>query len=357
MNVSAAHSAPSERRRRYLVLADDLRAPASKTAQGLLRYGRDDVVAVIDPVHAGERTSGILPAIAHDVPIVASFAQAAPLRADALLVGVATDGGRLPTAFRPAILAAIDAGMEIVSGLHELLVDDAEFVAHAKRSGAKLWDVRVPHFKNRIFNGSAYAVPQTVVLAVGSDCAVGKMTAMLEIERAAHRARARARFVATGQTGILVAGSGIALDHVIADFVAGAAEELVCDVPADIDFTLVEGQGSITHPAYAAVTVGLVLGSAPDLLVLCHDAGRTALRGFPNHAIPSLSKLIQSHVDYLAPVKPAPTVAIVLNTSSLDHEAARAVITAAEAETGLPADDPVRFGGDRIWAAIANAAA
>ena len=192
--------------RRYLILADDLCQPGSKTAQGLLRYGHDDVVAVIDSTYAGKRVGSLLRAVRHDVPIIASYSEAAGRGANALLVGVATDGGRLPAGFRSDILAAIDDGMEIVSGLHELLRDDVEFVARARRSGAKLWDVRVPTFENRIFSGRAYDVPQTVVLAVGSDCAVGKMTAMLEIERAAKRAEARAQFVATGQTGILIAG-------------------------------------------------------------------------------------------------------------------------------------------------------
>ncbi len=341
--------------RRYLILTDDLCDVASKTAQGVLRYGHDDVVAVIDAKNAGKRTSDLLLSVRHDSPILASFLEAADLDANALLVGIAPDGGTLPSTFRSAILAAIDAGMEIVSGLHELLSHDAEFVARAKRSGARLWDVRVPTGVPKVFSGRAYGVPQTVVLTVGSDCAVGKMTATLEIERAAKRARVNAQFVATGQTGILIAGKGTAVDHVISDFVSGAAEELVCDVSADVSHTLVEGQGSIFHPAYAAVTFGLILGSAPDLLVLCHEAGRTSINGFPSARIPSLSDLIEAHATYLAMVKPAPTVAIILNTVSLSAKDARAAIAKAEAETGLPADDPVRFGGDRIWAAIDSA--
>ncbi len=341
--------------RRYLILADDLGSVASKTAQGVLRYGHDEVVAVIDAQNAGKRASDLLPSVRHDAPILASYSEAAGLGADALLVGVAPDGGNLPNTFRSAILAAIDAGMEIVSGLHELLGNDAEFATRAKQSGATLWDVRVPTAAHKIFSGRAYSVPQTVVLTVGSDCAVGKMTATLEIERAAKRARVNAQFVATGQTGILIAGKGTAVDHVISDFVAGAAEELVCDVPAEVSHTLVEGQGSIFHPAYAPVTFGLILGSAPDLLVLCHEAGRTSINGFPEARIPSLADLIEAHARYLAMVKPAPTVAIILNTVSLSDKDARAAIAAAEAETGLPADDPVRFGGDRIWAAIDRA--
>jgi uncharacterized NAD-dependent epimerase/dehydratase family protein len=342
--------------RRYLILTDDLNNVASKTAQGVLRYGHDDVVAVIDAANAGKRVSDLLPSVRHDAPILENFSEAASLGASSLLIGVAPDGGTLPSTFRSAILAAIDAGMEIVSGLHELLKNDTEFVTHAKRSGARLWDVRVPTEVPKIFSGRAYRVPQTVVLTVGSDCAVGKMTATLEIERAAKRAHVNAQFVATGQTGILIAGKGIAVDHVISDFVAGAAEELVCDVPAEVSHTLVEGQGSIFHPAYAPVTFGLILGSAPDLLVLCHEAGRTSINGFPEARIPSLSDLIEAHATYLAMVKPAPTVAIILNTVSLSAKDARAEIAKAEAETGLPADDPVRFGGDRIWAAIDSAA-
>ena len=341
--------------RRYVILVDGMLSPYhAKTAYGVMRYGRDTVVAVLDREHAGQRMSDVAPQLGCDAPIVATLDEAMPARPTSLLIGVATSGGYSPPAFRPTIIRAIDAGLEIVSGLHTLLAQDEEYVTHAATSGARLWDVRVPPADIGVFSGQAYDVPQTVVLAVGSDCSTGKMSAMLEIERIANQGPLRAEFVATGQTGILIAGKGIAVDRVISDFVAGAAERLLLDVEPTASVALVEGQGSIYHPAFAAVTFGLLLGSAPDLLLLCHDISRGKIEGFEVTIAP-LGSLIAAHESYLANVKPARCVAIALNTSSVDEPAARAAIAAAEYETGLPADDPIRFGATKLWAAIASA--
>jgi uncharacterized NAD-dependent epimerase/dehydratase family protein len=326
----------------------------AKTAYGVMRYGRDAVVAVMDREHAGQRMSDVAPQLGCGAPIVATLDEAMRERPTSLLIGVATSGGYSPPAFRPTILHAIDAGLEIVSGLHTLLAEDQEFVTHAAASGAVLWDVRVPPADIGVFSGKAYDVPQTVVLAVGSDCSTGKMSAMLEIERLANQGPLRTEFVATGQTGILIAGKGIAVDRVISDFVAGAAERLLLDVEPSASVALVEGQGSIYHPAFAAVTFGLLLGSAPDLLLVCHDVSRAKIEGF-EVAIPPLGSLVAAHHSYLAHVKPARCVAIALNTSSVDERAAREAIAAAEFETGLPADDPIRFGASKLWAAMASA--
>jgi uncharacterized NAD-dependent epimerase/dehydratase family protein len=331
-----------------------LSAYHAKTAYGVMRYGRDMVVAVVDREHAGQRMSDVAPQLECHAPIVATLEEALCERPTSLLIGVATNGGYRPAPYRPTILRAIDAGLEIVSGLHELLTDDEEFVTRAAAAGARLWDVRVPPPDIGVFSGNAYGAPQTVVLAVGSDCATGKMSAMLELERVANNGPLRAEFVATGQTGILIAGKGIAVDRVISDFVAGAAERLVLDVDPAVGVALIEGQGSIYHPAYAAVTFGLLLGSAPDLLLLCHDVSRTTIEEY-DVKIPSLASLIAGHESYLAHIKPAACVAISLNTSSVDERAARMAIAAAEDETGLPADDPIRFGASKLWAAIASA--
>jgi uncharacterized NAD-dependent epimerase/dehydratase family protein len=177
------------------------------------------------------------------------------------------------------------------------------------------------------------------------------MTAMLEIERAARHLGARAEFVATGQTGIMIAGWGIPVDSVVSDFVTGAAEQLVLGVSPESDTILVEGQGSIFHPAYAPVTFGLLYGSAPDALLLCHRPNSTHVDGFP-HAIPALPALIAAHESILAHVKPARVAAIALDTSALDDHAAAASIEAIERETGLPAGDPVRGDGEKLWRAL-----
>ncbi|HLI95155.1 MAG TPA: DUF1611 domain-containing protein [Candidatus Baltobacteraceae bacterium] len=341
------------RARRYAVLTEGyLSDPtACKTAFGVIRFRPEEIAAVIDSKNAGKRVRDVVPALLCDAPVVANVEEALAYKPTSLLVGVATHGGVLPPVLRAFVLAGIDAGLEIVSGLHQFLNDDAEFVERARKSGARLWDVRavgsIP-----IFSGAAYNVPQSVVLAVGSDCAVGKMTAMLEIERAAHIAGTQAEFIATGQTGIMIAGWGIAVDRVISDFVTGAAEQLVLGASPKSDVLLVEGQGSIFHPAYAPVTFGLLYGSAPDALVLCHRPNTTQIDGFTN-AIPALRDLIAAHEAILAHVKPARVAAIALDTSALDAAAAARAIEAAERETRLPADDPVRNGGIKIWNAIA----
>lgn len=341
--------------RRYAVLTEGLLIGIhGKTAHGVLRFRPDEVVAVVDSTLAGRNVREVLPALGSDAPIVASVAEARARGANALLVGVATDGGRIPPALRVPILAAVEAALDVVSGLHEFLNEDAEIVAAARRSGARLWDVRVPPTDIPVFSGAAYDASPYIVLAVGSDCAVGKMTAMLEIERSALSAGAPIEFIATGQTGIMIAGGGIAVDSVVSDFVTGAAEQLVTGARPESDVLLVEGQGSIFHPAYAPVTFGLLYGSAPDALILCHRPRTTTIAGFDT-PIPTLPELIRAHEDLVRRLKPAKVVAIVLDTSALDAASAAAVIEATQRETGLPTDDPVRNGGAALWLAIAAA--
>lgn len=347
----------NERKRRYVILTEGyLTDRHAKTAHGVMQYGRDDVVAIVDSEFAGKNAIDVMPHLGRSSPIVATMREALTFAPTSLLLGVATTGGVVPPAFRAHVLLAIDAGLEIVSGLHQFLEDDSEFVARAKASGSKLWDVRRPPDNIPLFSGAAYDVPQTVVLAVGSDCAIGKMTVMLELERAGRTAGARPEFVASGQTGILIAGKGIAVDRVISDFVTGAAEQLVLGVDERTDITLVEGQGSILHPAYAPVTLGLIFGCAPDLFVLCHDASRTSIEEF-TVTIPDLKTLREMHEAWVAPVKPAKCVAVALNTRGMNEQEARASIERAAGITGLPADDVVRFGADRLWRAVAEAAA
>ena len=338
--------------RRYAILTEGmLTATNGKTAHGVLRYRDDAVVAVIDSQYAGKRVDDVMPWLGSHAPIVASLDEAMQFEPNALLIGVATEGGHLPPAMRAPLLQAVDRGLEIVNGLHEFLRDDAEIVSRAKKSGARLWDVRIPPDDIPLFSGAAYNARAQVVLAIGSDCAVGKMTAMLEVERAAKEEGARIEFVATGQTGILIAGKGIAVDRVISDFVTGAAEQLVLQASPDADVILVEGQGGIFHPAYAPVTFGLLYGSAPDALVLCHRANKTGIDGF-DVELPALRELVRDHEHLVSRIKPARVIAIALDTSALDQNAARLAIAQAAAETGLPVYDPVRNGGAALWHAI-----
>jgi uncharacterized NAD-dependent epimerase/dehydratase family protein len=341
-------------RRRYAILASGAFASrAAKTAHGVIAYGRDATVAVIDEECAGRPVRDVLPYLASDAPIVASVAEALALRPTSLLVGVAPPGGALPPAWRRAIVAALAAGLEVVSGLHDELAADPEFAAAAARSGAKIWDVRTPP-PVPLFSGRAYDVAARVVLTVGSDCAVGKMTAALELTRAACERGERARFVATGQTGIMIAGSGIAVDRVVGDFGPGAAEALVVENAPHADLLFVEGQGGINHPAYAPVTLSLLFGAAPDALVLVHLATRTVVEDFETPIL-SYRALIRMYESLCATVKPAPVVGIALNTYGLDDADARRAIEAARDQTLLPVDDIVRFGPHALYEAIAPA--
>lgn len=340
--------------RRYAILAPDRFEGDAKTAHGVIRYGSDDVVAVIDPVNAGKRVRDVLPHLQSDAPIVESVAQALQYSPTALLIGTAPKGGGLPPDWRSAVLEAIAAKLEIVSGLHEILNADREFHAAARAAAVAIWDVREPP-PVPIFSGDAYDVKAPIVLTVGNDCAVGKMTVSLELVNAARAAGTSARFVPTGQTGVLIAGWGISVDRVIADFAPGAAEQLVLYAAHEgADLIVVEGQGAINHPAYAPVTLALMTGCAPDALVLVCDPQRAHIESY---ATPTLRyrEAIAVHERLLETVKPAPVVGIALNTYGLTEDRARAEAARATQETGLPADDLVRFGAEAFYRAIAPA--
>jgi len=337
--------------RRYAILALDRFKDDAKTAHGVIRYGPDEVVAVIDPSCAGRRVRDVLPYLDSDAPIVESVARALAFSPTALLIGTAPKGGGLPAQWRGAILEALAARLEIVSGLHEMLDDDRQFCVAARAAGTRIWDVRQPP-DVPLFSGDAYDVAAPILLTVGNDCAVGKMTVSLELVRAARAAGVNARFVPTGQTGVLVAGWGICVDRVIADFAAGAAEQLVLYAAHEgADFIVVEGQGAINHPAYAAVTVALMTGCAPDALVLVADPRRRTIETYPTPTL-SYAEAIAIHERLLATMKPAPVVGIALNTQGLNEDDARAEIERARAETGLACDDLVRFGAERFYSGI-----
>ncbi len=339
-------------KRSYAVLAPGLFASrAAKTAHGVIAYSADATAAVIDVDHAGRRVRDVLPYLDSDAPIVATLDDALRYRPTSLLVGVAPPGGALPPAWRATIERALAARLEVVSGLHQFLADDPAFAAAAATSGARIWDVRATP-PPRLFTGEAYRANARVVLTVGSDCAVGKMTASLELTRAARERGVRARFVATGQTGIAIAGSGTAIDRVISDFASGAAEELVLANASDADVLFVEGQGGINHPAFAPVTLALLYGSTPDALVLVHLATRTHVEDFGTPLL-SLAALVETYEGLCATVKPAKVAGIALNTYGLSAEDARTAVARASAETGLPCADVVRDGPHALYDAMA----
>jgi D-glutamate N-acetyltransferase len=343
--------------RRIAILAEGKLNPQdAKTAVGILRYRPDDAVAVIDSIHAGRDAATALgdpSGPGAGVPVVADVAAALPFQPDTLLIGIAPIGGRLPAAWRAQILAAIAAGLDIVSGLHHFLGDDAELSSAAERAGVRIWDVRRPDdaLALRIREGQAHRPGSHIVHFCGTDCNVGKMTVAVELDREARRRGLSSGFAATGQTGIMISGEGIPADRFISDFLAGGVEALVLDFASRYDWVFVEGQGSLIHPAYSAVTLGLLHGAAPDLLILCHEAGRAHIRGY-DVAIPPLSIVRQMYETAAAWLKPAPVVAVALNTRLLDEASARRALDDAERETGLPAADPVRFGAGPLLDAL-----
>jgi uncharacterized NAD-dependent epimerase/dehydratase family protein len=333
--------------KRYLVLAEGRSHDPhyGKTARGVIKYASDPVVAILDSTHAGETYDGI--------PVVATVSDALRFDPTTAIVGVATQGGRFPPEWRELLKNCISKGLDIENGLHEFLSEDAEMVELARRHGVELRDLRKPPPGLSVPTGENLRVDAQIVLTVGSDCAIGKKTVAVELDREARRRGVASQFVPTGQTGIAIAGWGIAVDAVVADFLAGAAEHLVVEgVRRGGKLLFVEGQGSLIHPLYSGVTLGLVHGSAPHAFVLCHKAGATEIEGSPGHPIPPLAELVELHERISLPARPARVLCVAVNTAGLDDDDAKAAIADAERETELPADDPVRFGAGRLVDAI-----
>jgi uncharacterized NAD-dependent epimerase/dehydratase family protein len=254
--------------------------------------------------------------------------------------------------------SCVAQGLDLENGLHVRLHDIPGLPELAGEHGVELRDLREPPSDLSTATGANLDVDATIVLTVGSDCAIGKMTVTCELDLEARKRGLRSVFVPTGQTGIAIAGWGIAVDAVVSDFLAGAAERLVVEGGTRGDLLWVEGQGAILHPVYSGVTVGLIHGSAPHLYVLCHEVGRTVTEGDPTASpILGLPELADLHERMSLKLRPAKVACIGLNTSTVSEEEARAAIAAAEAETGLPADDPVRFGAGKLLEAVLNAAA
>ena len=348
---------PTERRRLVILTEGAFGEHAAKTAYGVIRYGPDQIVAVLDSTKAGRNVDEFLPG--HDIPIVASLAQALafPEPPDALLIGIAPTGGKLPSSWRTIILDAIAAGLDILGGLHTFIGDDPEFAAAAAARGTTIIDYRRPPERMETAVGRRHGQGKRVILTVATDCAIGKMSVALELRKSALAAGQSAVFVPTGQTGMMIEGWGVAVDRLVSDFTQGTVEWLVEQGEVKGDWLLVEGQGSLDHPAYSSVTLGLIHGATPQAMVMVHKPG-LEIHDFdhlPEVSFPiaSLPGFIELHERVAGLVAPSKVVAVALNTSRYPDDAeARRIIAETEAETGLPTDDPVRFGGDRLWVAV-----
>ncbi|WP_408959316.1 DUF1611 domain-containing protein [Natrinema sp. 74] len=336
---------------RVAILAHEKFPDRAKTALGVLRYADHDVVAVLDRDAAGRRVADFVSDV-QDAPIVADTAALDPDAADALLVGIAPIGGGFDETWRDDVRTALEYGWDVVSGLHYFLGEDEEFARLAAEHGCELRDVRNPPDDLTVADGVAGAVDAEVILTVGTDCSVGKMTTTMELARAARAAGRDAAVIPTGQTGILIEGWGTPIDRVVGDFTAGAVEELITEKGDDHDYLFVEGQGSIVHPAYSPVTLGILHGSMADELVLCHEAGRETIHGYESFALPSIPTYVDLYESIAAPVAESEVVAGTINTAGLEDDAAHTAVEEYADALGAPATDVLRFGTDDVLEAL-----
>lgn len=322
----------------------------SKTGACLVKYQPSRVACVIDSTKAGKVCSDVL-GFGGEIPIVASLADALAYSPDVLLIGIAPRGGLLPKEWRRTILDAVRSGLGIVSGLHTMIEEDEEIAAEARKRGVGIWDVRRSTIPDGVLEGKLNQKKGKVLLTVGSDSRTGKMTVGYELAEYMKKRGIRAKFVATGQTGIILTGFGVAIDRVPGDFMSRVVEDLTYEALSDADVAIVEGQGSIIHPAYSGVALAIIHGCRPDAMIMCHQPSRSCIEGY-DVGIPSLRSLIELHEEICAPLFSSKVIALALNTFDLDPQKAKEVVRLYEMETGLPTDDVVRWGCQKIFKSI-----
>jgi uncharacterized NAD-dependent epimerase/dehydratase family protein len=334
--------------RKIIILTEGHTEPhAGKTAASVIRYRGHEVVALLDGTQKG-RTSGELLGVG-SVPIVARLDDVP--EANTLLLGIAPPGGKIPPSWRAVILDAIARRkMDVISGLHDFVGDDPEFAAAAKTSGVTIYDVR-KNTEKTIARRQGLRPDCLRVHTVGHDCSIGKMVVSIEVTNGLKRRGLDAKFIATGQTGIMVEGDGLPIDCVVADFVSGAAEKLVLQNQHH-DILLVEGQGSLVHPSYSGVTLGLLHGCAPQALILCYECGRDRVTGVESVPIPPLAEIKRIY-DVMANIhQKCQIIGIGINSRKLSAEDATRERERVQAEFGLPACDVFRDGPDELVEAV-----
>lgn len=324
----------------------------SKTAAVLVRYLPDNIVAVIDSTNAGKDVSEIL-GIGKGIPVEEKLLQTMKYQPTMLAIGIAPPGGELPSEWRSIIIEGIQHGLHIMSGLHHFLSEDPELVKLAEANNIVLWDARKPPDNLPVATCKAGNVDSSVILTVGSDCRVGKMLSGIEITNTARQRGINAEFCPTGQNGIMVWGWGIAIDAVISDFTAGAAEQIVLEGAKNHDLLIVEGQGSLVHPGYSGVTLSLLHGSMPDAMIFCHQPSRKEVARY-TISLPTLPEMIAQYEMLTEPIKTAKVIGVALNCFDLSEEEALEAIDSVEKVTGLPATDVVKFGAAKLVDAIAR---
>ena len=336
--------------KRYAILVEGkFNSRESKTANAILRYEPESAMALIDSVNAGKTAQDVI-GYGGKVPVCATLSESLDFNPNTLLIGIAPTSGRLPDEWRGIVLEAIGSGLDIVSGMHGFVGDDPQFKDAALKHNVNIRDLRRPPAVLSVSDDRWRKRSSYVLLTVGTDVAIGKMTTLLQLLVYLKNQSLNTAFVATGQTGLLLSDHGVCVDAVVSDFIAGSIESVLMKIEKDNDLLLVEGQGSLFHQGYSGVTLGLIHGSMPDGLIFCHEPSRK-LNDYGTE-LPTLTEAIELHKAVIKPFKEVDLIGVSLNTSELNEDNAMSAIEAAETETGLPADDPVRFGSEKLGKAI-----
>jgi uncharacterized NAD-dependent epimerase/dehydratase family protein len=336
--------------RRMVILTDGFSNPVTaKTASCVLRYCGDEVVAVLDRSEAGKTAEELL-GVGGTIPVIDRL-EVAP-EAKSLLIGIAPPGGKIPQAWRPIVLEAISRGLTVYSGLHDFLVNDSEFADAASASGAQLVDVRRNQERD-VANRVGLRDACLRVHTVGQDCGVGKMLVAVELTRALSNRDISTKFIATGQTGILVEGDGCPIDCVVADFLSGAVEKMIL-ANQDHDILMIEGQGSLAHPRYSAVTLGLLHGCLPHGMILCYEPGRVGVNGMEGIPLKSLPELRSVYETMANLMGPSEVIGVAMNSRRLTDDEAERERQRVRREMGLPVCDVIRHGSDELVEAVCN---
>ncbi len=337
-------------KRRIVILAEQRFGPiTSKMANGIIRYLDKEVMAVIDSTKAGLTVQAVL-GIGGDIPIYATLDESLQHNPNTLLIGISPPGGQFPSDWYSIIINAIQNRLNIVSGLHEFLNDVPEFKVLAEKYNVRLIDLRFHDHHGAIARGIARNFQSKIILTVGTHGNIGKMTATIEMVKQMQRSGKSADWLATGQIGIMIKGKGIPLDTIKGDFISGAVETAIAAIDGNFEYIFVEGQGSIQHLGYSPVALGLMHGSLPDAMILCH---RTDV-GISDYGVNTddLEKSIRIHEQMLDFVKPAKVIGISLNTYNLSLDKSRQVVDDIKNRTGLPVTDPIKFSADELTETI-----
>jgi uncharacterized NAD-dependent epimerase/dehydratase family protein len=334
--------------RRIVILSDGHTNPiTAKTASCVVRYKPDEVVALLDTTQPG-RTAQELLGVGGNIPVISKLADAP--NANTLMIGIAPSGGKLPAAWKKIILEAVERGMNIVSGLHDFISNDAEIAAAAARRGVKIYDVRKNNERD-VSNRKGLREDCLRIHTIGQDCSVGKMLASVEITLGLKRRGYDAKFVATGQTGIMIEGDGCPVDCVVSDFVNGAVEKLVL-ANQHHDILVVEGQGSLSHPRYSAVTAGLLHGCMPHGMIMVYEAGRTHVHGMEYIPLTPLATLVEAYELLASLAMPSRVIGVAVNSRLLTPDEAERERERVRRELGVPVCDAIRNGPDDLVDAV-----